>query len=64
MKKSKKLLLKKCVYFIVNQKSQQKKMQIMWKNKNLILTDDQLKFYGNDSLPSELLDMNSTYKCF
>ena len=36
----------------------------MWKNKNLTLTEDQLKFYGNDSLPSEFLDMSSTYKCF
>ena len=42
-----------------NSKSQKKRAEIVWKNKNLVLTEAQLKFQGNDKLPTEFLNMSS-----
>lgn len=40
------------------------KVNITWKNKNLVLSDLQKAFHGSESLSPELLELNTPYECF
>ncbi|KAK9679699.1 hypothetical protein QE152_g39797 [Popillia japonica] len=40
------------------------KVNITWKNKNLVLSDLQKAFHGSESLSPELLELNTPYEAF
>ncbi|CAH2087871.1 unnamed protein product [Euphydryas editha] len=47
-----------------NSRKKQSKRELQWKLKNLILNDQQVKFSGNSTLPSDLLELDTPIQFF